>query len=687
MKKRRSLLVGILSVALLAGCGSDSSKDKTYFHYDSKDFEPILGEKVNNETYNYEGIKVNPVMNLRDDFAMGVDGSMIATVEENGGTYFNKDGVEQDVYQIMANNGVNFFRVRLWNNPMTLVGDGYGGGNVNTRKAIAMSKRAQAAGMNIMVDFHYSDFWADPDTQRAPTTWAAMNEAQVVEEVEKFTFETLTQFKNSGVNVSAIQVGNEINNGMIYPFGRIDWSNPKKGFDSVANFLKAGIKGAKAVNKDIYTVIHLANGGAKEEFDVYFSELENRNVDYDMIGVSYYPYYHGTLEALEGNLHNLANKFNKPIMIVEFAYGHTTANHEWAANIYNQNMEESGKYLTSIQGQATALVDVINILANVPNNLGLGLFYWEPAWLPVEGASWATANGQAWSEFGDGMNPSYVSRFSDGKATWSNQGLFSYDGRALPSLQTFNLVRGDQEVVEEKYIKVYEDEISLTLNLAENEQLPTTYSAITDFDAIRQAAVVWNDSEAARLDTIGEYTVTGSVNDEFSVTANVNVIQNFIKDPGYESQGETDELLAPWIIRSSTPSDDVVKLNRKPQDVRSGTSDLNWYHGSESFSFDVYQIIDNLGEGTYNLTTYIMAVSPGELAHSNLEVYFKVNDEEHTVQMKDLVIGWGTPANYYIEAKIENVYVSSNANVEIGIRGSAVAGAWGHVDDWSLVEV
>jgi len=688
MKRIKELTLAVFSLSLLTGCGGTNNSSGVKFTYQDVDFTPLIGSATNNETYDYNALKVNPISNIRDDFAMGVDASMVQEIESLGGKYFNSGGQEQDVFQILADNGVNFFRVRLWNNPMNAVGDGYGGGNTDARSAIAMSKRAQAAGLNVLVDFHYSDFWADPDQQRTPTKWMSYDASEVEEAVKSFTKTTLNQFHNAGVKVNAIQVGNEINNGMLYPYGKIDWNDSKAGFDQVADFLKAGIAGAKEVDPDIYTVIHLANGGAKDEFDVYFSALTERKVPYDIIGVSYYPYYHGTLEALKSNLDNLATKFKKPIMIMEMSYGYTTESNAYTANTYNSAMEDAGKYLTSIQGQATAIHDVSEILANVPNNLGLGIFYWEPGWLPIEGAGWATAEGQAWAEYGDGYSSTYVSKFSDGLATWSNQGLFSYTGKVLPSLATFKLMRGTQNTMEETVTRVRSSSIEITLNIAEHEQMPTTYSVETNFDAIRQAPVSWNTIDLAQLEVPGNYVVRGTVNNTYSVSANVNVIENYIRDGGFENQGDTDQLLAPWIIASSTPEEaDVVKLNRKPQDVRSGISDLNWYHSSAVFTFDVKQEINSLPSGTYSLKTYIMAVAKSEIAHDYLDVYIEINGVKTLLSMKDKVIGWGTPENYYILAQIDNISIQEGDQVSIGIQGQGQPGAWGHSDDWSLVKV
>jgi len=667
MKRNLLPLLVLLSLASLTGCGKSSG---VQFTYDDVNFTPTLGSKTNTEEY--DDVIVNKIDGLREDFAMGVDASMVLKVEEQGGVYYNADGVEQDVFQIMADHGVNFFRVRIWNNPFNKYGEGFGGGDVNVDRAIEMATRAKAAGMNVMVDLHYSDFWADPDTQTVPTKWAAYTKAELITAVGTFTTATLNQFKNAGIRVDAIQLGNEINNGLLFPSGKIDWSSPAEGYDFVCDVLKSGISAAKAVNKNIYTVIHLANGGSKDEFNDYFAEVESRGVDYDIIGASYYPYYHGTLEELQANLDNVSSKYKKPVIIAEMSYGFTDEANEFAANTYSSQVEDAGKFLTSIQGQATAIHDVIEVLSKVPDNRGLGIFYWEPAWLPVEGAGWATKTSGLVTV--------------DGLDTWANQALFSYTGKVLPSMSVFDKVKNSTDNVTEVAERVRSSSIDLTLNIAADETMPSTYTVETNLDAIRQMEVVWNSADTAQLDTIGSYTVRGTVMGQFSVIANVTVIENFVVDPGYELQGATDALLAPWIIDYSTPADDeVVKLNRKPQDVRTGSSDLNWYHGSEEFTFKVKQTI-NLEPGTYTLKTYLMAVAPTEIAHSQLDVYIKLSSTNTmTVDMKNAIRGWGSPENYYVPAEITNIVIPTATSVEIGLIGAGLPGAWGHCDDWTLV--
>lgn len=695
--KFKKMSLALLALGLgLAGCAkrptdSSSSSDGSgdnLFTYKTTSFTDTIGSKTNSETFDYEKIIVNPISNLREDFAMGVDGSMIETVLENGGVYFNEDGKEQDVYQIMAHNGVNFFRVRIWNTPSNLFGDGYGGGNVDTAKAIAMSKRAQAANMNILVDLHYSDFWADPASQRIPTAWAGLSLENLAREVETFTAKVLNDFKTAGVNVQAVQIGNEINNGLLFPIGKIDWSNAAASYQKVASLLKAGIRGAKSVNPNILTMIHLAEGGSFDVFNSFFSAMETNEVNYDLIGASYYPYYHGSLANLQNNLNNTANKFKKPVIVAETSYGFTTADSEHASHIYNSGMEDGGKYLTSIQGQATLIRDVVQVLADVPEKRGAGIFYWEPAWLPVEGAGWATAEGQAWTETGDANESENVAQFSDGKATWSNQALFSFNGRMLPSLKTFKLMQGNQNSIAEVALRARTSEISLTLNLAAEEKLPSHYLVETNLDAIRQFEVVWNESENSKLSTPGTYVVNGLVENKYAVKANVVVIENYVVDPSFEYQGSSDRVIAPWVAASDTHPNEVnkvAKLNRKAGDVLSGTTNFNWYHGSQVFHFKISQEITLKNAGTYELSAYLMGPKSSEFKHNLLEIFvIKGDGTRLVIDMKNVIDGW---TSGYKKGTVANISGSANEKITIGVEGRADPGAWGHADDFMLVKV
>ena len=289
-KKAFGLSALLVSLAL-TGCGPTQGATSSQgpaegrevaFAYDEVDFTPTYGDKTNDEAHDYEGIIVNPLtQDLRDDFAFGVDASMTAEVERLGGVFYNEEGVEQDLFQILADCGVNFFRVRLWNKPSDRYGRGFGGGNNDLETDIALAKRAQAVGMNICVDFHYSDFWADPDKQQIPQEWQSKGADDIPELLRQFTVDSLNSFKEAGVEVDAIQVGNEINNGMMGDYGTIDWNNMDESFAYISSLLKAGIEGMKEVFPDCYSIVHLANGTNADEFETYFSYLDKDGVDYE----------------------------------------------------------------------------------------------------------------------------------------------------------------------------------------------------------------------------------------------------------------------------------------------------------------------------------------------------------------------------------------------------------------------
>jgi len=687
-RKHLLIALSVFGVLSLVSCNENSSSTSSaYFSY-SPTSSTTIGAKTNAESHPYSSLKVDKVDDsLRDDFAMGVDASMVYDVEKAGGVYFNAKGQEQDIFEILRDNGVNFVRFRLWNDPVRKVGKHpYGGGDNSYAVDLAMAKRVKAAGLNVMIDFHYSDFWADPDYQQCPKAWQTFDyknpaNADIPNAVKTFTASTLSDFKNEGVVVDAVQIGNEINNGIAgYA---IDWNDMTTSFSYVAKVLSAGIEGAKSVNPNVRSVIHLANGGNKDEFQTFFEAMDSHKVDYDIIGASYYPYLAGSLDSLQTNLDNISTITGKPVMICEMSWGFTTDFNDFTANQYTTDDEDVGGYLTSEQAQATAIRDVINVLSKVPGQKGLGIFYWEPGWLPVSSeVMWASKYGQAYQYTGD---DSQWSDYSDGLDTWANQGLFSYSGKALSSLQVFAKVKAGFNEISETSVSARHLEQKVAINVAAKETLPSLLPCETNFDAIRQFPVVYEAGAADKVKVKGSYTFSATIDGQYAIQVEVTCIENFVVDPGYENQGETDSIKSPWVLRSSTPvGDKVAKLDRK-KDIRNGKTDLNWYHGSQDFTFDVYQTIKSLPSGSYTLSTYIMAIAPSKIAHTKLDVYVQIpGQNEKVVDMKNVIDGWGVPDHYKL-AQIDGIVLSATSDVVIGIRGAGKAGAWGHNDDWSLI--
>lgn len=725
MKKFNLFILLGATVALLSSCGSDGEtySREVKFTYENEEHIESASETEKladslNKSYDYDSLIVNPLDKaLRDDFACGVDASMIHELEECGAKYYNNDGYKQDIFSLLKLGGCNYFRVRLWNDP-TYYGITYGGGANTVDVDIELAKRAQEVGMNVLVDFHYSDFWADPDYQIAPKEWKSYSFDEVVNAVNTFTKESLQAFKDAGVTVNAVQIGNEINNGLIGEFGKIDWADTTESFQRVSRLLTSGINGAKSVFEDVYTIIHLANGGSWDEYEVYFAKLAENNVPYDIIGVSYYPYYHGGIDLLKENLENCVATFNKPVMVMETSYGNTIdSSNVWVGNTYNASCEDTGNYITGVQGQTTSLRDIVNVVNNIENNMGLGVFYWEPTWLPLapttvsgydmiteHSAGWATEYGLCYKNFNNNSNLlSQIKANSDNninKSTWANQGWFDYNGKALPSLYGFKILKdGEMNATEEKPLYFRDGTISYTLNRAdENDLGPTTVRCVTNLQAIREYDVVWEQSiaELKKRDGVTR-GIRGYITTSFAtesgepsqgnnyVSLDLTVIENFVQDSGFENQGTTDDLIAPWNIYSSSPSDQkVIKLNRKPTDVRTGTTDLNWYYGPKKSSWNIGQEIELSNTGNYKLTTYIMGSSTDSFEVESLDLYVTINGETKTVSALGALKGW---SNGYQAVTLE-FEVASAGKIIIGLEAKGVqAQGWGHVDDFELVKI
>ncbi|GAA1805323.1 glycosyl hydrolase 53 family protein [Luedemannella flava] len=329
----------------------------------------------------------------------GVDLSALKKNEDKGALYYDANGNRGDAITILRNGGANYARLKVWVNPA----DGYN----NKARVLTMASRIKAAGMKLLVDFHYSDSWADPGHQTKPAAWSGYSFAQLRDAVYNHTYDVLNALRNQGTTADMVQVGNELNAGMLLPDGT------SQNFYNLGQLLKSGINAVKAVNTGTRVMLHLAEGGNNSLFRWWFDGVVGQGVQFDVIGASYYPYWHGSLSGLQANLNDMATRYNKDVVVVETAYGFTTAQKDAHENIFNSSLASAGGFPASAQGQVDELKAVYNVVRNVPNNRGLGVFYWEPAWTAVAGNGW------------DPTNP------NSGNA-WENQAMFDYNSRALP---------------------------------------------------------------------------------------------------------------------------------------------------------------------------------------------------------------------------------------------------------------
>lgn len=358
------------------------------------------------------------------EFIKGMDISTLLEEEACGARYFD-NGREGDLLEILKDYGANYVRLRLWNDPYAEDGTAYGAGTNDLDKTIIMAKRALKLDMGFLLDIHYSDFWADPGKQVVPKAWREYNEEELEQAVFDFTRETMIKLADNEAAPTMVQVGNELTNGLLWPTGK------KPEFDNIARYVSAGIRGVRAVDKDVPIMIHLDNGGNNEMYREWFDEFVSRENDFQIIGLSYYPFWHGTLGQLDYNMNDMAERYNKELIVAEVSMGFTMVDYAEYEKLPSdkrkgmatrEELVEDLAYPMTKEGQAGFMKDIMTRIALVPG--GRGFFYWEPGWIPVPGCEWATPAALEYTgEAGPGGNE------------WANQALFDYEGNALPALE------------------------------------------------------------------------------------------------------------------------------------------------------------------------------------------------------------------------------------------------------------
>ena len=360
-------------------------------------------------------------------FYKGMDISTLLEVEKCGGKFYDR-AIKKDVMDILQSYGVNAVRLRLWNDPYSEDGKPYGAGTNDLPATIMLAKRAKAHGMDVLLDLHYSDFWADPGKQRVPKAWRGMNAEQLEDAVYTYTKDTLLAMREADVFPDLIQVGNELTNGMLWPLGKMP------NYDNLARFISAGIRAVRAIDADMPVMIHLDNGGNNAMYRDWFDHYIERGEDFQIIGLSYYPFWHGTLGDLQNNMNDLAMRYGKELVVAEVSMGYTMEDYaeyeklspdERKGYATKQELVEQLPFPMTKEGQNDFMKAFFDVMDQVPNGKCKGFFYWEPAWIPVPGSGWAT----------EAALP-YIEEKGPCGNEWANQALFDYDGNALPSLET-----------------------------------------------------------------------------------------------------------------------------------------------------------------------------------------------------------------------------------------------------------
>lgn len=698
--KHKNLMTFLFTISLsawtLTGCGADTGQlsTETSSASVSAEVQTTVPETTDSESMDSvsvsgsqaspayplptaaedAGIYVEPIPDLADDFIRGMDVSSILAEEKSGVKYYNADGVEQDVFTTMAEAGVNYARIRVWNDPYDENGNGYGGGNNDLATAIALGKRATDNGMKVCIDFHYSDFWADPAKQMCPKAWEGMSLEEKTEALYDFTKDSMTQLLDNGVDVCMVQVGNETNNGMA---GETQIPN-------IAQLMNAGSKAVREASesykKDIKVALHYTNASDYDGLDSILYKLSSFQVDYDIFALSYYPYWHGTFENLQKVMENIQNKYGKETLIAETAYCYTAEDTDGSGNSVGA-ADLIDAYGATVQSQSTALRDVC---AAASQSGALGVFYWEGAWIAVGDVN--ADNSPIWEEFGSGWASSYAAGYDPkdagqyyGGCSWDNQALFDPDGKPLDSLYTYKWL---------KYGTNAEPAIDLvniptvTCNIGADVEMPETVDVVYNNRTLNTSLPVeWYEEMVKNIDTskAGTYEITGRVLDENAASDSptevlcvVNVeMLNYVVNPGFEDADTTM-----WSV-SYEGDKNPTDFQQKEGDAHTGEYSFHFWSESD-MDFTIEQKFTDLEPGTYTLKAYFQG---GDIDDSaKMELYAScgssVSSDAFTAQ------GY---ANWQ-EPTISSIKVT-DGTLTIGMHIQCSAKGWGTIDDFTLNKI
>ncbi len=615
---------------------------------------------------------VKKVENLPEDFIFGMDVSSVLAEEASGVKYYDFNGNETDLFRLLADNGINYIRVRIWNDPYDADGNGFGGGNCDIRTAVEIGKRAAACGMKLLADFHYSDFWADPGKQMVPRAWAGMDIDAKKQAVYEYTLDCLQQLRAAGVEVGMVQLGNETNGALC---GEKTWMN-------IAYIMDAGARAVREAYPEALVALHFANPEKADSYATYAKKMDYYQVDYDVFATSYYPYWHGTLENLSGIMTEIAEMYGKKVMVMETSYAYTGEDTDFFGNTVGDGGSFTKDYPFTVQGQANSVRNITDTVVNGMKD-GIGVCYWEGAWIAVGTDSWEE-NHEKWEKHGSGWASSYAAVYDPGDAgkyyggsAVDNQAFFDAEGRPLESLKVFRLMR-DGNAAELRADAL--EEPSVVCDLAMPLVLPETVNAVMTDNSRQPVPVTWNltaeqdrimhESGPARYEIEGE---AGGMPAKCWVSM---IEYNYLSDSSFE------EASPAWVITDLKKADELY-IEDKKNDSLTGSKHMHfWSAARDSVEFTLEQTVTGLPEGKFRFSASIMG---GDCGATDIYAYVKVNGE--TVATAPMTItfynSWDTGVTPAFSAGEGDEVV---VGVYVKCRGAG-NGAWGKIDDALLNSV
>lgn len=641
-----SLLIIVLSCSFVfAGCGEEKA--------------PLTSDTL----------YVRKVENLTDDFIFGMDSSCVPSLENSGVKFYDYNGEEADVFKILSDAGINYIRVRVWVDPYDKNGNGYGGGNCDIDNAVEIGKRATKYGMKLLVDFHYSDFWADPNKQFVPKAWADMEIDEKADALREYTRESLTKLKEAKVDVGMVQIGNETNGAMC---GETIWMN-------ICNLMAAGAAATREIMPDALIAVHFTNPEMPDNLFGYAKKLDYYGVDYDVFASSYYPFWHGSLDNLADVLSRVAETYDKKVMVGETSYPYTPDDSDFSGNTVGDGGTFAKNYPFTPQGQANSITDIVDTIVNKTTN-GIGVFYWEGTWITV-GTSSYEENFVLWEKYGSGWATSYAGEYDPndagkyyGGCSFDNQTFFDPDGKPLESLKVFSLMKNGNEV--ERRPDAMED-INLIVDLSGDIVLPTEVNAVMNDDSRESVPVVWEkiDEEMMKSNGTQTYDIVGNAGGMQAHCYVSMVEKNFLENYGFETGDDSF-----WIATKNKEMNELY-VEDKLSDSLTGSYHYHfWSEAADSVDFTLEQEVHDLPSGKYR---YSISIMGGDAGDTDIFAYVKINGET----VKTAPLGITTYGNWDTAAVTDIEYNKGDTiTVGISVKCSG-AGAWGKIDDAALNSV
>ena len=392
-----------------------------------------MGNGLTDEMVEDAEIDVEKVDGMSKNFIRGVDASEVIAQENSGVRYYDDEGKERDIFEIFSDNGINYIKVRIWNDPYDSHGNGYGGGNCDLDNAIKIGTRAARHSMKLMVNFQYSDFWADASRQLAPKAWITLDLEEKKKAIAEYTTDCLQKLEAAGAVIGMVQLGNETMS---------SFAGEKDNWENICVLLSAAADAVRqyAGDKEILIALNFTNPEDRGSFKKIAQILDSYQVDYDVFATTYYPVWNGSLRNLTRQLSSVATAYNKKVMVAETSYVYTLKDSDCYQNtIYDSGLLVPG-YPATIQGQADMIRDIMQAVADVGEN-GIGICYADAAWISIGDS--LEYNKIIWNRYGTGWASEYAASYDPdiagmyGGSEVDNEAFFNANGKVLDSIKVF----------------------------------------------------------------------------------------------------------------------------------------------------------------------------------------------------------------------------------------------------------